>query len=166
VYQVEIGFGEDAEVGAEVRRKSGSLSRRVIVQGAERAGGREGKSCSGLGTGWPKDAVEKEAELSAWIKSAWYETVSVIEDGSGNLTSGYVGATAADKLLVFTGRVGRRVKNGGHRDGGKVKEEVGNGEGSGTVHEEHQNGGIRKVQYYLYPDLPFCLSISFICFRD
>jgi hypothetical protein len=49
-----------------------------------------------------KDAVEKGAELSAWIKSAWYETVSVIEDGSGNLTSsGYVGATAADKLLVL-----------------------------------------------------------------
>jgi hypothetical protein len=28
----------------------------------------------------------------------------------------------------------------------------------------HQNGGIRKVQYYLYPDLHFRLSISFICF--
>jgi hypothetical protein len=50
---------------------------------------------------WPKDAVEKGAEPSAWIKSAWYETVSVIEDGSGNVTSGYVGATAADKLLVL-----------------------------------------------------------------
>jgi hypothetical protein len=54
-----------------------------------------------LGTGWPKDAVEKGAELSTWIKSAWYVTVSVIEDGSGDLTSGYVGATAADKLLVL-----------------------------------------------------------------
>jgi hypothetical protein len=51
---------------------------------------------------WPKDAVEKGAELlSAWIKSAWYETVSVIEDGSGDLTSGYVGAPVADKLLVL-----------------------------------------------------------------
>jgi hypothetical protein len=28
----------------------------------------------------------------------------------------------------------------------------------------HQNGGIRKVQYYLYPDLHFRLSIYFICF--
>jgi hypothetical protein len=100
-----IDFGDDAEAGAEVRSKSGSSSRRVIGQGAERAGGREGESCSGLGTVWPKDAVEKGAELSAWIKSAWYETVSVIEDGSGNLTSGYVGATAADKLLVLTGLV-------------------------------------------------------------
>jgi hypothetical protein len=96
-----IGFGEDAEVGAEFISESGSSSRRVIRQGAGRAGGREGESCSGLGTGWPKDAVEKGAELSAWIKSAWYETVSVIEDGSGDLTSGYVGATAADKLLVL-----------------------------------------------------------------
>jgi hypothetical protein len=66
-----IGFGEDAEVGAEVRSTSGSSSRRVIGQGAERAGGREGESCSGLGSVWPKDAVEKGAELSAWIKSAW-----------------------------------------------------------------------------------------------
>jgi hypothetical protein len=41
-----IGFGEDAEVGAEVRSKSGSSWRRVIGQGAERAGGREGESCS------------------------------------------------------------------------------------------------------------------------
>jgi hypothetical protein len=110
---------------------------------------------------WPKDAVEKGAELSAWIKSAWHETVAVIEDGSGNLTSRYVGATAADKLLVLTrlvmlndrervwivhsiGRVGRRVKNGGHRDGGKVEEEVGNGEGCGTVHEEDTNVGRAK----------------------
>jgi hypothetical protein len=96
-----ISFGEDAEVRAEVRSKSGSSSRRVIGQGAERAGCREGESGSGLGTVWPKDAVEKGAELSAWIKSAWYETVAVIEDGSGHLTSGYVGATAADKLLVL-----------------------------------------------------------------
>jgi hypothetical protein len=92
--------------------------------------------------------------LSAWIKSAWHETVSVIEDGSGDLTSGYIGATATDKLLLVLAclmmlnnrervrivrsnwRVGRRVKNGRHRDGGKVEEEVGNGEGSGgTVHE-------------------------------
>jgi hypothetical protein len=110
---------------------------------------------------WPKEAVEKGAELSAWIKSAWHETVAVIEDGSGNLTSRYVGATAADKLLVLTrlvmlndrervwivhsiGRVGRRVKNGGHRDGGKVEEEVGNGEGCGTVHEEDTNVGRAK----------------------
>jgi hypothetical protein len=98
-----IGFGEDAEVvGAEVISESGSSLRRVISrQGAGRAGGRDGESCSGLGTVWPKGAVEKGAELSAWIKSAWYETVSVIEDGSGNLISGYVGATAADKLLVL-----------------------------------------------------------------
>jgi hypothetical protein len=43
-----IGFGEDAEVGAEVRSKSGSLSRRVIGQGADRAGCREG----GVAVGW------------------------------------------------------------------------------------------------------------------
>jgi hypothetical protein len=42
---------------------------------------------------WLKEAVEKGAELSAWIKSAWHETVAVIEDGSGNLTSRYVGVT-------------------------------------------------------------------------
>jgi hypothetical protein len=35
-----------------------------------------------------------------------------------------------------------------------------------TADTVHQNGGIRKVQYYLYPDLPFRLSLSFICFRD
>jgi hypothetical protein len=47
-------------------------------------------------------------------------------------------------IVHSIGRVGRRVKNGGHRDGGKVKEEVGNGEGSGTVHEEDTNVGGAK----------------------
>jgi hypothetical protein len=89
-----IGFGEDADqVGAEVRSKSGSSSRRVIGQGAERAGGREGG-------------------------------VTVVWEPCGQ------------KMLLK----------------------------KGPSCPPHQNGGIRKVQYFLYPDLHFCLSICCICF--
>jgi hypothetical protein len=64
-----IGFGEDAEVGAEVRSKSGAGS--LYRERRERVVESDGESCSGLGSVWPKDAVEKGAELCAWIKSAW-----------------------------------------------------------------------------------------------
>jgi hypothetical protein len=85
-----------------VRVAGGLPCRRIIGQGAGRgAGGREGwESSSGLGMGGPQETVEKGAQLSARIKSTWHETVSVVEDGSGDLASGYTCAASCVGFIV------------------------------------------------------------------
>jgi hypothetical protein len=97
------------------------------------------------GTAWPVAAASKPTTLSVPVMASAVGVVVLV---------GYFRRCASAATVRDLSRTSTGYRKSHSRTDGVL---------SGWL---HQNGGIRKVQYYLYPDLPFRLSISFICFRD